>query len=292
MTINATIVAHSRPSWAHTRGDAGLEEHDICTLQLRYPRFIHSEFMTHRMFSRNASSSRAIPVERQMAHIELDPAIPTRWGGKAKGMQDDGVLGPLASYRAQQAWLGGMHGAVAATAALGQWGVHKQVANRVLEPWSHISVVVTATEWANFFKLRLNSPEWPEIQELATKMRDAMEASYPEILEPGVWHMPYVMNDELRTSVAGCARVSYLNHDSTTRTVKRDIRLYDKLLELGHMSPFEHQATPMQDFRGYSDGNYARMRRLINPGVTHVDQGGDPWSGNFKGWIQYRQTVV
>jgi thymidylate synthase ThyX len=189
-------------------------------------------------------------------------------------------------------WLAACDEAVAAAKQLANLGVHKQYVNRILEPFAHISVVVSATEYSNFFTLRYHSMAQPEIQELAKQMWEAYQRSTPELLTPGQWHLPFVTKEELKNhtgvlqtyggystvvawdnlikmSVARCARVSYNNHDGTNSTYEQDCALYDRLLgsQPIHASPAEHQAKAL-----------------------YVDQSTE-WSGNFRGWLQYRKTL-
>lgn len=277
----------------------------LTTLELCYPRFIHSEVMTHRMFSRNASSSRAIPIEKLIRDIRFNPAVPIHWGKNKPGMQAREELEGVNKMKAEKVWLDFVEYTTYRAEVLNDLGLHKQITNRVLEPYSHIKVIVTATEWDNFFNLRLHPDAQPEIQELARCMKEAMEASTPVELKPGEWHMPYVENegtlvmscysnkqellkDMIKCSVARCARVSYNNHDNSSPDIEKDIALADRLLEAGHMSPLEHQATPM-DVTGihHKLSTYSPWEK----GITHMDRSGSFWSGNFMGWIQYRQLI-
>lgn len=249
----------------------------ITTLVLTYPRFAHAELMTHRMFSRNASSSRAIPVKKQIQMVIDNPAIPLKFTKNQKGMQGGEEVEQ--SEQAVSLWLQGRDECVKIAQALADLEVHKQYANRVLEPWAHISVVVTSTEWDNFFALRYHPDALPEMQEIARQVYEARKASTPKSLAAGQWHMPFITaydimngNDPslytlLKRSVAKCARVSYLNHDGTTATAEEDVKLYDRLASSAplHASPLEHQAMAVHD---------PELR-----------------SGNFTGWVQYRKTV-
>src|ERR1700693_1578480 len=108
MTVSAKIVADSV-------GQAGQR---ITTMQLRYPKFIHGEFMTHRVFSRNASSSRAIPVERLIQDVIDDPAMPVFWGKNQKGMQAKEELTGNDLYMAKREWLRARDQAVASARML------------------------------------------------------------------------------------------------------------------------------------------------------------------------------
>lgn len=272
----------------------------ITTMELCYQRFIHSEMMTHRMFSRNASSSRAIPVAKMLEQVAQNLAMPIHWGKNQPGMQAKEELTGIELELAQYDWILCARHTHSVAKLMNEIGVHKQVINRLLEPFQWIKVIVTATEWEGFFKLRLHPDAQPEIQELAKCMKEAMEVSSPKELALGEWHLPYVTmqypdtgqtseNNEsleecIKMSVARCARVSYLNHDNTSPDIAKDIALADKLLEAGHMSPFEHIATPMKPNK--EDTYYS-----LQEGVTHIDRNGDEWSGNFRGFLQYRQLL-
>lgn len=252
----------------------------LTTFVLTYPRFIHAEFMTHRVFSRNASSSRAIPVKKQIQMVIDNPAIPLAFTKNKKGMQGGEALSGEEHERATSVWLGARDRAVEYAKLLSDLEVHKQYANRILEPWAHITVVCTATEFTNFFALRVHPAAQPEICALATLMWEAYSKSSPNPLEDGDWHLPFVSdltkffykepdsyNTLLKMSVARCARVSYLNHEGKDPTLEEDLALYDRLLGSVpiHASPAEHQA-----------------RASTNPFLV---------SGNFKGWEQYRKTL-
>ena len=249
---------------------------ELTTLELRYHRFIHSEFMTHRMFSRNASSNRAIPTRKLIAQVQEDLAIPIKWGKNRPGMQATEEILEAAKDRAKETWEAASMTAVNFATYLDSLGVHKQIVNRILEPFQFITVVVTATEWDNFFNLRLHEDAQPEIYELARVMKEAMDNAEPEVLaSEGDWHLPYVdlesfdgrQHDAPLCSVARLARVSYLNHDSTEPNVDVDVALHNRLLKDGHMSPFEHVAVPV---------GAAASHRFYR---------------NLRGWIPYRVFV-
>jgi thymidylate synthase ThyX len=261
--IKAEIVADSISSSGHR----------LTTFLLIYPRFIHSELMTHRAFSRNAASSRAIPVDRMIRTIEENPAVPVEWGTTQKGMQAGPPLTGIQAGNAETLWLIGLAAAVRVAKDLLHIGVHKQIANRVLEPWMHMTTLVTATEYANFFKLRAHPDAQPEFQELAYEMLEAYLSSKPQKMSLGGWHLPFITDEErndlgiqtaAKVCTARCARTSYAKMDEI-KDHSDDIVLHDRLLKSGHFSPFEHPA--------FSLG-----------GVT-------PMYGNFRGWMQYRGTV-
>ena len=257
----------------------------ITTMQLRYPRFVHAEFMTHRVFSRNASSSRAIPVKKMLAQVWNDPAMPIHWGANIPGMQAKDQLTGWRLKLAKKVWKLSGRAMCCAAWVFMKVGLHKQVANRILEPWQYISVVVTSTEWENFFALRDHPDAQPEIRALTQAMKIARGTSTPNRLNYGEWHLPYVSERErqcfalqylLKMSAARCARTSYNNHDGTTPELAKDIQLHDDLVyaEPMHASPTEHQATP----------DYVRNDR------------DDRWEcrelhGNLNGFIQYRKQL-
>jgi hypothetical protein len=300
-TIQAQVIADSR-------SPDGVR---LTTLQLVYPRFVHAEFMTHRVFSRNASSSRAIPVAKMIEQVRTDPAMPVHWGKNQPGMQareehdalievpwiDIEVAGhkghPM--FEPEDAWREAAKEAARIAEAMAKAGYHKQVVNRILEPYQWMHTVVTATEWNNFFELRAHPDAQPEIQALAQSMLDAFEHSVPVAKRHGEWHLPYVRPEELepggaifewtrsqgdpfteravlrtavRCSTARCARVSFLRHDGLTPLVEEDQDLYARLVGSKpiHASPSEHQAQAVAGM-------------------------GNAWSGNLRGWVQHRKLI-
>lgn len=280
MTIEAKVIEDS----------ISTEGIRLVTMQLRYPRLIHAEFMTHRVFSRNASSSRAIPVEKMIADLRADPAMPVYWGANQKGMQAAAELEPNQIEKAKKEWLLAMNRSICSAEYLVALGLHKQIANRILEPWGHISVVVTATEWSNFFELRCHPDAQPEMRTLAETMKAAFDEGDPRLLFSGEWHLPYVDAEErifvgdyltaIKLSVARCARVSYLTHDKKVPNIGDDLALYERLVGSRpiHASPAEHQATP--DTKTGPDQIEPRPRWEF--GYEH---------GNFVGWRQYRKQL-
>lgn len=258
----------------------------LTTFVLTYPRFIHAEFMTHRVFSRNASSSRAIPVKKSIQMVKDNPVIPLAFTKNQKGMQGGQALDGEDHRKALAAWLEGRDRAVEVAQKLADLEVHKQYANRVLEPWATITVVCSATDFSNFFALRCHPAAQPEINLLATLMWEAYGLSTPNVVHANSHHLPFMSQEDiivtrdwarmqcesttftlLKRSAARCARVSYLNHDGTPSTVEQDLELYQRLMGQVpiHASPAEHQARSIRD--------------------------ADHQSGNFRGWIQYRKTI-
>lgn len=236
----------------------------LTTYLLRYPRFIHSEYLTHRVFSRNASSSRAVPVAKLIEEAEFAPALPIFWGKNQKGMQSFEELEGQQLLLAQETWHQARMDAVKHAKLLNNIGMHKQYVNRILEPFTHITVICTATDYGNFFNLRAHQDAAPEIRELAFQMADLYLTNQPKRLAVGDWHLPfcdqYVSNlevtDLLKICTARCARVSYLNFEGDIDHNK-DYKLHDDLKQSGHWSPFEHAAQALDNneicgnLRGY-----------------------------------------
>jgi thymidylate synthase ThyX len=251
----------------------------LTTLEVTMPRFLLAQTNTHRSFSRNAASSRAIPTSKMLERIRQNPFVPEEWGTNQRGMQAGPSLTGESANEAREVWLACRDQTIGRVERLLELGVHKQLANRLLEPFMWATVIISATEWANFFNLRLHEDAQPELQKVARLMAEALAGSTPQAVENGSWHLPYIQEDERRElalaiqqqcSVARCARVSYLTHDGK-RNIQKDQELYERLLGgsgFGHWSPFEHVATP------------------------RVGNQPDPREGNFRGWIQYRKTFT
>lgn len=273
----------------------------ITTFELEYPRFILAEFNTHRLFSRNSASSRAIPVAKMQELIRTRPAQPVHWGLNKPGMQADEEIDADMKRYVQTCWLEARDSALRYSELLAEFGVHKQVTNRVTEPYQLIKTVCTATEWANFWHLRDHKDTQPEFRELARQMHQLYRESQPKPLRAGDWHLPYVIHrrshngdqqwldastgleitlDQARkVSASCCAQVSYRVNDATLDKAER---IYQQLIESepAHASPVEHQATPV-----------TLWDNLSTDGITHQDKWGHFWSGNFRGWIQFRKLI-
>jgi thymidylate synthase ThyX len=235
----------------------------LTTFKLTYPRFIHSEVMTHRVFSRNASSSRAIPVGKSIERVKTQPAVPEQFGANQRGMVAVNNLTPEEIETARAEWLLASQSASEHAQSLADLNVHKQIVNRILEPFSHIQVVLSSTRWRGFYRQRVDENADPTMRELATQMLKAHKESTPVELQQGEWHLPFITEDMLqeldtetlkKIAVARCARVSYWLHDGTESDPEKDIQLHNFLAHQGHYSPFEHIATPgigVSNFRGW-----------------------------------------
>jgi Thymidylate synthase complementing protein len=304
MPYEAKVLAHS-------------VNHDappLFTMQLRYPKFLHAEELTHRVLStssemietvsipdgfmydrnlsRNASSSRAVPVPRLIEDIRRDPAEPLFWGKNQAGMQAAEELDDAAKRLAQNIWRSNREACIRDALDLHALGAHKQLVNRLVEKHGYINVVVTATNWSNFFALRRHEGAQPEIRYLADLIWEAQQASTPKVLKLGQWHLPYVSDEDrrqvmfrypgqaplcwdelIKLSVARCARVSYLTHEGKPPSIDDDLALYDRLVGSMplHASPAEHEATPDR----WIDGDWEHPE-------LH---------GNLTGYIQHRKTL-
>ena len=268
----------------------------LTTITATYPRFIHSEVMTHRDRARNAASSRAIPWSKMRDMIMTKPVVPIRWGMEQSGMQAGDEIPERMRGFAELIWREAMMDAVYHANRLASIGayfteecpldaqpgdeqirIHKSIPNRITEPWMWITVVMSATEWNNFFRLRCHPDAEVHFQKIAGMIRDALAASNPVRRD---YHLPFIQDDErdglgsigfnldplCRISTARCARVSYLTHEGK-RDPEKDLELFDRLCQgsgFGHWSPHEHVAWshPNPEFR----------------------------SGPFRGWEQYRKT--
>lgn len=283
------------------------EGHRLRTFQLRYWRPIHSELLTHRVLSRNAGSSRARPSKAIIEQVQREPWGPIHWGMNEPGMQANQELSGDALELAKEHWKDSAYEAGMAANRLVALGAHKQIVNRVLEPYTYIDVVLSGTDFNNWYALRDHPDAQPEIRELAQLMKTAEEASTPKQMKPGDWHLPFTSRDDWhaaerfcqigritrdmpsyaemlevvrKISVARCARVSYKAFDGNPSPIEKDIELFEKLLVSKplHASPAEHQATP-DELVQWLDGTprYEWKNRREH--------------GNFRGWCQYRKML-
>jgi len=272
----------------------------LTTLELTFPRIVLAEFNTHRVFSRNSASSRAIPVEKMLQRVKDDPFVPIYWGRNQKGMQAAEELSPEEQRQATEQWLHTCDLVTEQVKNLLFLEVHKQIANRWLEPALWHTVVVTSTEWDNWDGLRISKDAQPEIKRIAEMALAERDRSWPDQLQPGDWHLPLVddavqlisegltMLDVVKVCIGRCARVSYLTHDGK-RDPKADIELCERLLKSGHMSPFEHAATPMTQLQADRVLSRMTLHNIMVPYLADVKQ---TFSGNFRGWTQARKLIA
>lgn len=269
------------------------------TMEVTYWRAIHSEMMTHRMFSRNAASSRAIPFYREKngsvienctySKIKDSGFVPEFLGSEKPGMQSGSELSGDDRDNALELIDAMRKFCLVKCKDLHLLGLHKSIINRYLEPWSYITVLITATEWNNFFRLRCHPAAEKHFQKIARMMKDAIDTSVPMVLQENDWHLPYIdtpilirqhleNNNDLdfdwtegvrRISAARCARLSYLTHNGV-RDFDEDLKLFEKLIEPKredgslddaiHASPLEH-VLQAKDNPGYRSGNVFGWRQ-------------------------------
>lgn len=312
----ATVIAHSK---------SAVTGKEIFTFELEFPRIILAEFNTHNALSKNASSSRAIPVPTMLKQVRENPAFPARFGAANTGMQDKGAhdsyvllpdpddLGGFYFATNEDAWRESANHAANLAEAFHDAGYAKQICNRLIEPFQMMKVVMTATELNNFFWLRDHDAADPTIAQLARAIKAAYDASVPTLLQAGEWHVPYYntgfwiphhtteddvvrdvfgndLDHALVISASCCAQVSYRRLDDTIEKARGVVaRLNLKGEEPDqpvHASPLEHQATPIKECNSYT-----LVPSQWQEGITHMDRDGQFGSGNLKGFIQHRQLV-
>lgn len=315
--VSAKVIARSKAK------ETGKE---VVTFELEFPRIVLAEFNTHNALSKNSSSSRAIPVQTMLMQVIDDPAYPVRFGKKNKGMQDAGeckeliglwneYLGDDEPYGPHDAWRMAARSAAYYAQAFDTAGYAKQICNRLIEPFQRMKVVMTATELANFLWLRDHPAADPTIEALAREIKKAYINSEAVELDVGDWHVPYFggegvgywlkgcgieLQEALDISASCCAQVSYRKLDDSAEKAKSVVdrlNLGVDITEPMHVSPTEHQCTPIEKAGDYWDenGNYL-INHSFDPnswqeGVTHVKKNGTLCSGNLEGWVQYRKLI-
>lgn len=296
--------------YAKILADSLSDEGDrLTTMEVQTWRFVLAEFNTHRSFSRNSASSRAIPVHKQLKRVRDNPAIPLEWPSEQRGMQGGAVIED--PQQAETVWRACSVALANAAESLSDLGLHKSVTNRLLEPFMWHTIVVTSTEWQNFFDQRCSPLAQPEIRVTAEAMRDALDNSSPTVVQDRGWHLPYVDDHDheavatkvlfgpsmhrdaveilKKVSAARCARVSYLTQDGE-RDLDTDVALYERLVSADppHWSPLEHVATPWRSNvekaygLDYYEFNRPNRKRTF-AGTTHR-----PRVGNITGWRSLR----
>lgn len=322
--VSAKVVAHSKAK------QTGKE---IITFELEFPRIVLAEFNTHNALSKNSSSSRAIPVLTMLEQVRKSPSMPIRFGAANKGMQDAGEHNDLVivSNELAESW-GGMYPddawyyaanqAADLAQAFHEAGYAKQICNRLIEPFQRMKVVMTATELANFLWLRDHQAADPTIEALAKEIKRAYINSEAVELDVGDWHVPYFGGEGVGYWLKGCgidlqealdisascaAQASYRKLDDSlekAKSVVERLNLGVDINEPMHVSPTEHQATPIAETKGCFGGSYEDATifpqtevnvpfspRTWQDGVTHVKKNGTLCSGNLEGWVQYRKLI-
>lgn len=279
----------------------------LTTFVVTLPRIVLAELNTHKMISKSSASSRAMPVGKVIERVRNDTFEPVYWGKNQKGMQAEEELSEKEIGACQILWRAATDASVQWAEKLLEYGVHKQITNRLLEPFMWHTVIVSGTEWSNFFHLRDHKDAQPEIAKAARMMRVAYDQSTPRLLNSAEWHVPFIAGDDLvgyeardldrliKISVGRCARVSYLNHDGK-RVAEDDVKLAARILESGHMAPYEHVARPMthaerpifarKEYIAEPQGRGGFNDLTWNPTGQHTH-----FLGNFNGWVQARKMI-
>lgn len=318
----------------HSISEAGIE---LISYEIQYPRMILAELNTHGMLCKNSSSSRAIPFAKMQEQLT---ARPVRFGQANPGMQDKGLdydaLVMLdeqweydVPYTSTVAWEKAKQSALGFSRAFHDAGYHKQVYNRLTEPFQMMKTVLSGTELANFNWLRNHGAADPTIEELARCMYEAKGQSEPELLKTGEYHLPYVTisrrhdgkrvylevdsehgADELSTEDAikmSCARTAAVSFRNCDYGLEKCLEVYERLIgdDRKHASAMQHAATPMKEphraatrlpsgqavLDGPNSINVSTYPATWELGVSHADRQGQLWSAQYKGWIMWRKCI-
>lgn len=268
----------------------------ITTFLVTAPRIILCEINTHKMISKNAASSRAIPVSKRIEQVRDNGFIPTFWGLNKPGMQASECMTLADQVEAEELWYTAKDFASSIASRMDKLKVHKSIANRIIEPYAWVSQLLTATEWGNFFNLRVDEAAQDEFHELAGQMLLEYQNSQPVTLKPGEWHVPFdskdnqefPIEDRLKVSAVRCARLSYEKHDGATN-FQEDLKFaQEKLLGPGHMSPFEHSAQAQGEF---AFENMDSLNEYLKDENARWD-GENFWWGPYRNWTQFRKTLA
>lgn len=301
----------------------------ITTFEVEAPRIILAEINTHKAISKNCSSTRAITLSKAIEQVQENGFEPLYWGKKKTGMSAEQEISN--TFSAKGFWENAKRNAITSVEHLDNIEVHKQITGRLLEPFQMVKQVLTATDWDNFFNLRIHPDAQPEICMLAYKMYKAVEESKPYELKEGEYHLPYVetehwgedikyfvfevsfdydqsygmkcekyltLDEAIKISAASCASVSYRTEGMT---LEKADKIFDMLIkaEVLHASPFEHLATPIKDEQEIENSDYLTVGfvnktgdpKTWEKGVTHMNKQGQLCSGNLRGFIQYRHLL-
>lgn len=282
--------------------------HRFTTFEVVYPRIVLAEVNTHRVLSRVSASSRAVPVQKMLARVSEDPYVPVHWGKNQKGMQAEQDVDAQTAGIAEGVWREARNSMMGYVQELSRLGIHKQIANRLIEAFMWHPTVISATEWSNFFNLRDHKDAHPDFRDLAHAMRELYGKSEPEKLDYEGWHLPYIEQADkaaaieqglassldltglmCKVSVGRCARVSTLTHEGK-RDLQADVNLHDKMFAGGHTSPYENVARPMtpEELRLFQQKQMrwepAEKKWLWTGRYTH-------FLGNVQGWVQLRKQI-
>lgn len=264
----------------------------LTSAELTYPRTILAEFNTHAMIRRNAASSRAIPTISLIKKIESNPFLP-EFRENQKGMQAGETIKD--EQKALNLWKESLKSQIDYVKQFQELNVHKQYINRLIEPWMWVTIIATATDWANMFALRTDEQAEPSFQIIAKMFWDVYSTSEPKKLNYGQWHTPLIFDDDegldeetlLKISAARTGRVSYLTHEGK-RDIQADLNLFERLTTSGHWSPTEHVATPALP----KDMTYKIEQLEYINGNIEVIPGELGYCGPYKEWKSLRKTFA
>lgn len=265
MKISAKLVLYSQSETTQQK---------LATFVIIIPKFIQAQINSHRMLSRNSGSSRAIPSKIIRKRVIQNPFIPIEFSENKSGMRGGEKIKGIKLFIVEKIWLWSRYIPCFFHYLGEKLRVHKEIINRMIEPWMFTEVILTATEWNNFLKLRIDNSSQPEIQYIAKEIKRLLDSEKPQILKIGEYHLPFISEEETvqfsidqlkMISSARCARVSYKLYDGSSSNYSKDVELCERLITAGHWSPFEHVATPMESIMQ---------------------------SGNFIGWKQYRKEFL
>lgn len=294
MTVDVKLLQHSY-------SPDGIS---MYSFEVEIPRIILAEWNTHGMLNTNAQSSRAVPTKKLIEEVRRNPYMPSHWGKNQKGMQAyEECHSSVNSMPREAFWDICIHNACNNAQAFEEAGYHKQIANRVIEPYSHTKLVISGTEWNNFFNLRIHKDAEPNIREMAIKIYELIYKSDGISLQNGEWHLPYIeyyedfygnisygfngspisLTEAIRISLACVAQVSYRSLNTNPEAIDR---IYNSLFPSNgapiHGSPAQHLATPFKE---------AQCKGDWQEGETHRDRDGYSWSAQLRGWCQYRKLI-
>lgn len=293
MTVDVKLLQHSY-------SPDGIS---MYSFEVEIPRIILAEWNTHGMLNTNAQSSRAVPTKKLIEEVRRNPYIPSHWGKNQKGMQAyEEQDSPVNNMPKEAFWDICIHNACNNAQAIEEAGYHKQIANRIIEPYSHTKLAISGTEWNNFFNLRIHKDAEPNIREMAVQLYKLIHQSRGELINNGEWHLPYItrrrqhrqmqylfdhqevsLEEAIQISLACVAQVSYRSLNTHPETIKR---IYNNLFPDNgdpiHGSPAQHLATPFKEAR--CEGDWQK-------GETHRDKDGYSWSAQLRGWCQYRKLI-
>ncbi len=271
----------------------------VLTFSAMYGRLIHSELLRHRAASHSVKSSRAIPTKKYREEVKQNIYVPVKFGTKKRGMQA-GKPTFLSKFYGERVWRLSSKFACLFHWMMEKLDIHKEVANRILEPyvWVEETITVEADALKEIAELRIHDDAQEDVRKIVEEMLYEMDKSTPVELKEGQWHVPYVVrkitngvmtytdnngknltsDEAIICSAARSARSSYANHDNSMSVFEKDIKLAKQLIgsKPMHLSPFEHQARPFKDDLeknqyGSNFRHFFQQRKAIENSLWHYE---------------------